>query len=91
MKATSLLTGVVFILLSGAALAAGPKQVNSEQAAQLQEMGTVQVSGIEGSTDDAIHALKAKAAQEHAGHYRIVALGNPSDSSQWDGTAILYK
>ncbi|MBV8041830.1 DUF1471 domain-containing protein [Pluralibacter sp.] len=91
MKTTSLLTGVVFMLLSGAALAAGPKQVDSTQALQLQEMGTVQISGIEGSTDDAIHALKDKAAQQHAGHYQIIALGNPSNSSLWDGTAILYK
>jgi Protein of unknown function (DUF1471). len=91
MKTTSLLTGAVLLLLSGAALAAGPKQVDADQASGLQEMGTVQVSGLSGSSDDAIHALKAKAAQDNAGHYQIVALGNPSDSSLWDGTAILYK
>ena len=91
MKTTSLLTGAVLLLISGAALAAGPKQVDADQASGLQEMGIVQVSGLSGSSDDAIHALKAKAAQDNAGHYQIVALGNPSDSSLWDGTAILYK
>jgi energy-converting hydrogenase Eha subunit E len=91
MKTTSLLAGAVLMILSGTALAAGPKQVDSDQASTLQEMGTVQVSGIAGSSDDAVHALKQKAAQDNAGHYQIVALGNPSDSSLWDGTAILYK
>ncbi|SNY66004.1 YdgH/BhsA/McbA-like domain containing protein [Enterobacter sp. CC120223-11] len=91
MKTTSLLTGAVFMLLSGAALAAGPKQVDADQASSLQAMGTVQVSGIAGSSDDAAHALKAKAAQDNAGHYQIVAMGNAGDSSLWGGTAILYK
>ncbi|MGU3524683.1 YdgH/BhsA/McbA-like domain containing protein [Enterobacteriaceae bacterium C23F] len=91
MKTTSLLTGALFMLLSGAALAAGPKQVDADQASSLQAMGTVQVSGIAGSSDDAAHALKAKAAQDNAGHYQIVAMGNAGDSSLWGGTAILYK
>ncbi|MGU3414727.1 YdgH/BhsA/McbA-like domain containing protein [Enterobacteriaceae bacterium C34A] len=91
MKTTSLLTGALFMLLSGAALAAGPKQVDADQASNLQAMGTVQVSGIAGSSDDAAHALKAKAAQDNAGHYQIVAMGNAGDSSLWGGTAILYK
>jgi hypothetical protein len=91
MKTTSLLTGAVFMLISGAALAAGPKQVDANQASGLQEMGTVQVSGVAGSSDDAVHALKAKAAQDNAGHYQIIAMGNGGDSSLWDGTAILYK
>lgn len=91
MKTRSLLTGAVLLLLSGAALAAGPKQVDADRASGLQEMGTVQVSGIAGSSDDAVHALKAKAAQDNAGHYQIVAMGNSGDSSLWGGTAILYK
>ncbi|MCS2148500.1 YdgH/BhsA/McbA-like domain containing protein [Scandinavium manionii] len=91
MKTTSLLTGAVFMLLSATALAAGPKQVDSDQASTLQQMGTVQVSGLAGSSDDAVHALKAKAAQENAGHYQIVGLGNSGDSSLWGGTAIIYK
>ena len=36
------------------------KQVNSEQAANLQSLGVVSVSGISGSPHDAIHALKEK-------------------------------
>lgn len=91
MKTTSLVAGALFLLVSGSALAAGPKAVSEDQASQLQEMGTVQVSGIRGSTDDAIHALKAKAAKDDAGYYRIVSLGSPSDASTWSGTAIIYK
>ncbi|MBB1202594.1 DUF1471 domain-containing protein [Enterobacteriaceae bacterium 89] len=91
MKTTSLLTGALLMVLSGAAMAAGPKQVDAAQASGLQEMGTVDVSGIAGSSDDAVHALKQKAMQDNAGHYQIIALGNPSDSSLWDGSAILYK
>ena len=53
------------------------KQVNSEQAANLQSLGVVSVSGISGSPHDAIHALKEKAAADGAGHYRIIGLDTP--------------
>lgn len=53
------------------------KQVNSEQAANLQSLGVVSVSGISGSPHDAIHALKEKAAADGASHYRIIGLDTP--------------
>lgn len=91
MKTTSLLAGVVFTLLSGTALAAGAIEVDAAQAANLQKVGTTQISGLEGSYDDAVDALQAKATAAHASHYRIVELNTPSHSSLWSGTAVLYK
>lgn len=91
MKTTSLLTGAVFMLLSGAALAVDATEVNAAQATNMQEIGTTQISGVAGSYDDAVDALQAKANAANAGHYRIVGLNNPSQSSLWSGSAILYK
>jgi hypothetical protein len=51
----------------------------------------VSVSGISGSPDDAIHALKQKATADGATHYRIIGLDNPGDSSDWRGTAEVYR
>lgn len=67
------------------------KQVNSEQAANLQSVGVVSVSGISGSPHDAITALKEKAAAGGASHYRIIGLDTPGDSSNWRGNAEIYR
>ncbi|MGP2759095.1 YdgH/BhsA/McbA-like domain containing protein [Serratia marcescens] len=67
------------------------KQVNSEQAANLQSVGVVSVSGISGSPLDAITALKEKAAADGASHYRIIGLDTPGDSSNWRGNAEIYR
>ncbi|MGL4725393.1 MAG: YdgH/BhsA/McbA-like domain containing protein [Scandinavium sp.] len=91
MKVTSLLAGAVFVFLSGAALAVTPEHINSDRADGLQKVGTVQVSGVPGSPDDAVNALKAKAEQQNARYFRVVALGNSADSSLWRGSAVLYK
>jgi len=66
-------------------------QVNSEQAAGLQSIGVVSVSGVSGSPHDAIHALKEKAAADGASHYRIIGLDTPGDSSNWRGNAEIYR
>ncbi|MGJ5869209.1 hypothetical protein BMF90_11590 [Serratia sp. OLHL2] len=67
------------------------KQVNSEQAANLQSLGVVSVSGVSGSPRDAITALKEKAAADGASHYRIIGLDTPGDSSNWRGNAEIYR
>ncbi|ERK11002.1 putative exported protein [Serratia fonticola AU-P3(3)] len=69
----------------------GAKQVDSAQASSMQSIGVVSVSGISGSPDDAIHALKQKATEDGATHYRIIGLDNPGDSSVWRGTAEVYR
>lgn len=67
------------------------KQVDSAQASNMQSIGVVSVSGISGSPDDAIHALKQKATEDGATYYRIIGLDNPGDSSDWRGTAEVYR
>lgn len=89
-----LFPGIVAVLIATASfstLAAGAKQVDSAQASTLQSVGVVSVSGISGSPDDAIHALKQKATEDGATHYRIIGLDNPGDSSDWRGNAQLYR
>lgn len=66
-------------------------QVDSAQASSLQSMGVVSVSGVSGSFDDAVHALKQKATEDGATHYRIIGLDNPGDSSDWRGNAEIYR
>ncbi|HEY0208511.1 YdgH/BhsA/McbA-like domain containing protein [Acerihabitans sp.] len=67
------------------------QEISQEQAAGHQRIGTVSVSGLEGSTDDATHALRQKARQENAPYYRIIGVDNPGDSSAWSGDAELYR
>lgn len=67
------------------------KQIDSAQASAMQSIGVVSVSGISGSPSDAIHALKQKATEDGATHYRIIGLDNPGDSSDWRGTAEVYR
>jgi hypothetical protein len=67
------------------------KQVDNTQASTLQSIGVVSVSGVNGSPDDAIRALKQKAMEDGATHYRIIGLDNPSDSSYWRGNAEIYR
>ncbi|CAM4139172.1 DUF1471 domain-containing protein [Serratia silvae] len=69
----------------------GAKQVDSVQASSMQSIGVVSVSGISGSPDDAIDALKQKATEDGGTHYRIIGLDNPGDSSGWRGTAEVYR
>lgn len=73
------------------AVTMGAKQVDSTQANTMQRMGVVSVSGISGSPSDAIHALKQKATEDGATHYRVIGLDNPGDSSDWRGTAEIYR
>ncbi len=56
------------------------KQVNSEQAANLQSLGVVSVSGISGSPHDAIHALKESRGgrRRPLPHYRPDTPGIPA-------------
>ncbi|WP_431223526.1 DUF1471 domain-containing protein [Serratia sp. L9] len=89
-----LLSGIAVALLATASfstLAAGAKQVDNTQASTLQSIGVVSVSGVSGSPDDAIHALKQKATEDGATHYRIIGLDNPGDSSDWRGNAEIYR
>lgn len=65
--------------------------VDSSQAMNMQSIGSVSVSGVRGSLDDATHQLAKKAQALGANHYRIVRADTPGDSSLWSGTAEIYR
>lgn len=65
--------------------------VNNQQAASLQSLGAVSVSGVVGTSDDAVRKLQEKAAAQGASHYRVIGLDTPGDSSLWRGNAEIYR
>lgn len=79
----------LFAATSFTAMAATP--IDHEQAQGLQSMGSVSVSAVSGSLDDATRQLSQKAEEMGATHYRIVGVDNPGDSSLWSGTAEIYR
>ncbi|WP_158782597.1 YdgH/BhsA/McbA-like domain containing protein [Pantoea sp. BAV 3049] len=89
MKLPTLIAAAFVAATSFSALAA--TQVNQDQSQNLQEMGTVSVSGVKGSLDDATRHLAQKADEMGASHYRIIGADNPGDSSLWSGTAEIYR
>lgn len=93
MKLLPCIAAVLIATASFSTLAAdmSVKQVDNTQASTMQSMGVVSVSGISGSPDDAIQALKQKAMKDGATHYRIIGLDNPGDSSDWRGNAEIYR
>lgn len=64
--------------------------VTDQQAAEqnLQSMGTVSVSGIDGAPTDIRQALSQKAEQQGASHYRVIEAYN---NGNYHATAELYK
>jgi hypothetical protein len=89
MKLLPVITAALLTAASFSALAA--TEVNRSEASGLQSMGTVTVSGITGSPEDAISAVEQKAMDEGAGHYRIIGIDTPSDSSQQRVNAEIYR
>lgn len=62
---------------------------NQQVASQnLQSVGTVSVSGINGTPTDIRHALSEKADQQGATSYRVIEARN---NDSWHATAELYK
>ncbi|MEM6052694.1 peroxide/acid stress response protein YhcN [Erwinia sp. P7711] len=64
--------------------------VTDQQAAEqnLQSMGTVSVSGIDGAPTVIREALSQKAEQQGASHYRVIEAYN---NGNYHATAELYK
>ncbi|WP_372771745.1 peroxide/acid stress response protein YhcN [Pantoea sp. WEP] len=62
--------------------------INAEQAANLQPVGTISVSGIGGSPMDIHQQLNAKAEAQGAKAYRVVEAYN---DNSYHATAELYK
>lgn len=83
---------LALVLLSGTAMASATvKEVNQKQAIYLQKIDSVSVSGVRGSLDDAVRALRYKAETKRGRYYQIISLGTSGDSSLWRGVAIIYK
>lgn len=78
--------GLASVLSFGASAAA--HQVNSEQAQNLQSMGSVSVSSVAGSPMDIRQELAAKAEKAGASSYRVTEL---NQGDHWHATAELYK
>lgn len=83
---TTIATLSVLSALSFGAFAAD--SINAEQAANLQPVGTISVSGIGGSPMDIHQRLNAKAEAQGAKAYRVVEAYN---DNSYHATAELYK
>ena len=83
---TTIATLSVLSALSFGAFAAD--SINAEQAANLQPVGTISVSGIGGSPRDIHQQLNAKAEAQGAKAYRVVEAYN---DNSYHATAELYK
>ena len=62
--------------------------INAEQAANLQSVGTISVSGIGGTPMDIHQQLNAKADAQGAKAYRVIEAYN---DNSYHATAELYK
>lgn len=81
----------VALLATSSFSALAASVVDADEAQGLQAMGTVSVSSVGGSLDDAARQLANKAQAQGADHYRIIGLDNHGDSSRWSGTAEIYR
>ncbi|MFB6327733.1 protein ydgH Flags: Precursor [Pantoea deleyi] len=88
-KLTVALAGALLAATSFGTFAAAP--VDPAQAQNMQSIGSVSVSGVRGSLDDASRQLSQKAEEMGASHYRVIGVDNPGDSSLWSGTAEIYR
>ncbi|KAF6663312.1 MULTISPECIES: YdgH/BhsA/McbA-like domain containing protein [Pantoea] len=88
-KLNAVLAGALLTTASFTTFAAAP--VDQAQAQNLQSIGSVSVSGVRGSLDDASRHLSQKAEEMGASHYRVIGVDNPGDSSLWSGTAEIYR
>jgi len=77
--------GLASVLSFGASAA---QLVNSEQAQNLQSMGSVSVTSIGGAPMDIRQELAAKAEKAGASSYRVTEL---TQGDHWHATAELYK
>ncbi|KAA6115639.1 DUF1471 domain-containing protein [Pantoea sp. B_10] len=83
------MTAALLASASFTTFAASP--LSEAQTQDLQSSGTVSVSGVRGSLDDATRQLSQKAEEMGASHYRVIGMQNPGDSSMWSGSAEIYR
>jgi len=85
----AVMTAALLASASFTTFAASP--LSEAQTQDLQSSGTVSVSGVRGSLDDATRQLSQKAEEMGASHYRVIGMQNPGDSSMWSGSAEIYR
>ncbi len=85
----AIFSAALLAMLSLNSTAAMP--LSDADAQNLQSAGTVSVSGVRGTLDDATRELSQKAAEQGASHYRVIGAQNPGDSSLWNGSAEIYR
>ena len=78
--------GLASVLSFGASAAV--HQISSDQAQNLQPMGSVSVTSVAGSPMDIRQELSAKAEKAGASSYRITEL---NQGAHWHATPELYK
>lgn len=88
-KLPAIIAVALFATTSFTAMAA--TEVDHQQAQGLQSMGSVSISDVNGSMDDATRQLSQKAEEMGATHYRVIGVDNPGDSSVWSGSAEIYR
>ncbi|GKX55105.1 hypothetical protein SOASR030_12170 [Leminorella grimontii] len=89
MKKSAALIALLFSLGAGSAMAA--TQVSSQQAQQLQSMGSISGSVQVVDMDQAVSAIAKKAESMNAGHYRVIAVDSRDNSNNWRISAELYR
>lgn len=83
---TTIATMSILSALSFGSFAAD--SINTEQAMNLQPVGTISIGGTAGSPMDIHQQLSEKADQQGAKAYRVIEARN---DNTWHATAELYK
>ncbi|AKJ42953.1 YdgH/BhsA/McbA-like domain containing protein [Pragia fontium] len=89
MKVSTTLAALLLTFSVGSAYAA--TQVTSQQASQLQSMGSISKSVQAIDLDDAVNALAKQAESENASYYRVIAAESPDNSNSWHVSAEIYR
>lgn len=85
-KTLASVLGLATVISFGASAAV--QQVNTDQAQNMQPMGSISVSSVTGSPMDIRHELAQKAEKAGASSYRVTEM---TQGDHWHATAELYK
>lgn len=88
MKTKLTLTALSLLSVISFGANAAAHQIDSEQAQNLQSMGTISVSQVGSAPMDMRQELSQKATKEGASAYRII---EARSGDTWHATAELYK
>ncbi|MDR0805170.1 MAG: DUF1471 domain-containing protein [Enterobacteriaceae bacterium] len=89
MKISTTFAALLLTFSVGSAYAA--TEINREQAAQLQSMGSISQGVTANDLDEAVAIIAKQAENQHASYYRVIAVDSPSSSNYWHVAAELYR